>query len=133
MKQKVGHSDILVVDGDHAILDVIERMFSHFDVKIDCVTSAASALDRLRSHDYRTMITDLDMPDMDGLELARRVREQFPDLHIVLFTGNTTSHIMDLALHAKVSEVHFRPRGFGDMLKSIMNREPGKTFLLEQS
>lgn len=125
---------VLVVDDDRAILDVIERMLGYFKVKVDCVMSATEALDQLKGKDYRTMITDLDMPDMDGLELARRARELNSAMNIVLFTGNTTEQVMHLALAPKVSdisEVHHKPSGLGDMLKGILNKETGKTFLLE--
>lgn len=125
---------VLVVDDDSEILGVIERMFSHFKVKVDCVRSATEALDRLRTRDYRTMVTDLDVPDMDGLELTRKARVLFPDLNIVLFTGNTTEEVMHLALDPKVSDIsgaHFKPCDLGDMLKGILNKETGKTFLLE--
>jgi len=125
---------VLVVDDDSEILFVIERMFGHFKVKVDCVTSAIEALNRLKTKDYTTMITDLDMPEMDGLELARQARELIPDLNVVLFTGNTTEDVLNLAFDPKVSdisEVHLKPCGLGDMLMGIMKRESGKTFLLE--
>jgi CheY-like chemotaxis protein len=70
---------VLVVDDDSEILSVIERMFGHFKVKVDCVTSAIEALKLLKTRGYTTMITDLDMPEMDGLELARQARELIPD------------------------------------------------------
>jgi CheY-like chemotaxis protein len=124
---------VLVVDDDSAILSVIERMFCHFKVKVDCVSSAAEALDRLNTKNYNTMITDLDMPDMDGLELAHEARELFPKLNVVLFTGNTPEQVIHMALDPKISdisEVYYKPYGLGDMLKGIMKKETGKTFLL---
>jgi CheY-like chemotaxis protein len=125
---------VLVVDDDREVLSVIERMFGHFKLKVDCVMSGTEALDRLKTKVYRTMITDLDMPGMDGLELARMARELFPDLNVVLFTSNTTEQVLNLALDPKISdisEVHLKPCGFGDMLKGIIKRETGRTFLLE--
>lgn len=125
---------VLVVDGDCAILDVIERLFGYFRIKVDCVTSAASALDRLRTSDYRTMIIDLDMSDINGLELARRARELNPALNVILFTGNTTEQVLKLAMDPKVSdisEVDLKPTVLGDMLMGIMGRATCRTFLLE--
>ncbi len=117
------NSGILVVDDDRANIGIIEKLFEHFNIKADYVMNAASALDLLRTRDYRTVITDLDIPDMDGLELTRRVREQFPYLDVVLFTGNTSPHIMKQALEADVAEIYCKPLGFGDMLMSILTKE----------
>jgi CheY-like chemotaxis protein len=125
---------VLVVDDDREILSVIERMFGHFKVKVDCVMSATEALDLLKTKHYTTMITDLDMPDMDGLELAGKARELFPALNVILFTGNTTERVINLAFDPKVSdisEVVLKPCGLGDMLMGIMKRESGRTFLME--
>lgn len=125
---------VLVVDDDREILSVIERMFGHFKVKVDCVMSATAALDLLKRKHYTTMITDLDMPDMDGLELAGKARELFPALNVILFTGNTTERVINLAFDPKVSdisEVVLKPCGLGDMLMGIMKRESGRTFLME--
>lgn len=125
---------VLVVDNDHSILDVIQRMFGHFRVKVDCVTSASAALDSLQTGIYRIMITDLNMPEINGLELARRARDLNPALNVVLFTGNTTEQVLNLAMDPKVSdisEVHLKPTTLGDMLLGIIGRETGRTFLLE--
>lgn len=125
---------VLVVDDDSEILSVIERMFGHFKVKVDCVMSATEALEHLRTKSYTTMITDLDMPGMDGLELAHKARELLPNLNVILFTGNTTERVLNLALDPKVSdisEVHAKPSGLGEMLMGIMKRETSRTFLLE--
>ena len=122
---------VLVVNDDSATLGVIERMFGYFKVKVDCVTNASAALESLKKEKYRTLITDLDMPDMDGFELVRTAREQRPDLNIVLFTGTTTPNIIDLALNAKITELYFKPSGLHNMLSSVISRETGKTFLLE--
>ena len=124
---------VLVVDDDSEILLLIERMLGHFQVKVDCVMSGPEALARLKTKSYSTMITDLQMPQMDGFELARKARELFPDLNVVLFTGNSTEQVMNLVFDHKVSdisEVHLKPSGLGDMLMGIMKRA-GRTFLLE--
>ena len=120
---------VLVVDDDSEMLSSIKRMFSSFRIKVDCAASAAAALDSLKIRDYKTMITDLEMPDMDGLELARKARELFPDLNVVLITGNRSPHVLKLAIEAKVSEVHFKPFDFNDILTCIMNKETGNTFI----
>lgn len=117
---------LLVVDDNNDMLDFIKKMFGLFRVKADFVLSASEALECLKTKDYRTIVTDLEMPDMDGLELARKARELYPDLNVVLFTGNTSPYIQKLASDANVSEVHYIPSGLGSMLKSIIKKETDK-------
>lgn len=125
---------VLVVVDDRSVLSVIERMFSHFKASVDCAMSASEAFDRLKTKEYRTMITDLGLPETDGFELARKARELFPSLNVILFSGHTMEQLMNLILAPKVSEIseeYLKPCGFNDMLQGIMNKETGKTFLLE--
>ena len=127
---------ILVVTADPDILEIIERLFGHFKIKVDAVKSVAAAVKKLQKYGYSTIVSDLELPDMHGFEFSRRVRERFPELNIVLFVGATTSQVMNLILDPRVSdisEVSCRPCGFGDMLLSILNRETGKSFLIEQA
>ena len=80
------------------------------------------------------MITNVDLPEMGGLELARKALVLDSALNIVLFTGNTAEQVLKLALDPKVldiSEAHMKPCALGEMLKGIMSKEVGKIYLLE--
>jgi CheY-like chemotaxis protein len=125
---------VLVVDDDSAIFAVIARMFGHFKAKVDYAANATDAIDCLKTFDYKTMIANLDMPVVGGLELARRAHELNPVLNIVLFTGNTTEQVVNLALNPMVLDIsgrHRIPYSLGDMLMGVLTKETGKTFLLE--
>lgn len=125
---------ILVVDNSREILEVIERMFCYFKVKVDSFTSATSALESLHKSHYRTMIIDIDMQDMVGLELTSMAHEINPDLNIVLFIGDSPEEIMKLSLEPKVSDITsspLKPYSLSNMLLDIKYRETGKIFLLE--
>lgn len=126
---------VLVVDDDSEILSLMERLFGHLNVKIDCATSGIEALRRLNGKAYRTLITDLEMPGMNGLELAHKARELSPALNVVLF-GTTTEQVRNLILDSRVSdisEVHSKPSGLGDLLMGIIKQESGRVFLVEDS
>jgi len=127
---------VLVVDEDSAILSLMERMFGYLNVKVDCVTSGVEALRRLNGKAYRTLITNIEMPGMTGLELAHRARELSPELNVILFAGTTSEQVRNLILDSRVSdisEVHSKPSGLGDLLMGIMKQESGRTFLVEDS
>ena|ERR1039457_2891140 len=124
---------VLVVDDDSAILSLIERLFGHFKVKVYYVASATEALERLKTEDYKIMITNVELSGMGGLELTRKARELLPYLNIVLFTGNTTEQVINLVLAPKVldiSGVHIKPCGLDYMLMSFKKQESGSTFLM---
>ena len=49
--------------------------------------NGASAYERLREEPYSLLLTDIVMPEMDGIELARRATEIDPDLKVMFITG----------------------------------------------
>jgi len=125
---------ILIVDDNLEILAVIERMFSYFKIKVDCFTSAITALDSLQKKSYKAMIIAIDMQEMVGMELAHQAHHICPDLNIVLFVADNAEQVLKLTLDptvSDVSEVPLKSYSFGNMLLDIKYRETGKVFLLE--
>jgi len=96
---------ILHVDDDRGFLDVSElylaRELDH--VEVVTTTDAHEALDHLDSTRFGCVISDYDMPVMNGLELLDRVREQNPDLPFLLYTGKGSEKIARKAINAGVT------------------------------
>lgn len=70
---------ILVVEDDHELRHVLQRLLRVSGYQVDAAPDAGNALAMLAYRDYDVMITDLVLPDMHGLELIRRVRERESD------------------------------------------------------
>jgi CheY-like chemotaxis protein len=79
---------ILVVDDDPAVRDAVCEALADLGYATDPTSGAAEALDRFRPGRYCAVVTDLAMPVMNGLQLARRLRALEPGLPIMIFTGS---------------------------------------------
>ena len=80
---------ILAVDDDHAVRISLSVMFRKWnDLELRVATSAEDALVMLREEKYMMMLCDIDMPGMDGLELLEHVRLEYPEMPVVMLTGN---------------------------------------------
>ena len=79
---------VLVVDDEPLLLDMLCDMLADLGCEAVCVDSPVKGLATL-SADQRIalLITDVQMPLMDGFELAERAREKRPDMPIVLMSG----------------------------------------------
>ncbi len=84
-----GQERILFVDDDEPIVELSLTSLRSFGYEVTGRTSSVEALEVFRSNPETCdlLITDLTMPNMDGLELARRVLEIRPQLPIILLTG----------------------------------------------
>jgi FixJ family two-component response regulator len=78
---------VAVVDDDHSILRSIEYLLESADYTVRLFTSAAALLDSGCLPDIDCLISDIDMPGMDGFELLRLVHAVQPGLPAILITG----------------------------------------------
>jgi CheY-like chemotaxis protein len=78
---------ILVVDDDEAVRDAVCDIVTMLGYTAEPASNACEALDRFRPGLYDLVVTDLAMPVMNGLQLARHLRAIEPTLPITIFTG----------------------------------------------
>ncbi len=81
---------ILAVDDEPVILDSFRKILVLAGFAVDTVESGPEALSLVRKHDYDFVFTDLKMPGMDGLDVAKGVHHLRPDIDIAIITGYGT-------------------------------------------
>ncbi|HEY1533541.1 MAG TPA: EAL domain-containing protein, partial [Polyangiaceae bacterium] len=81
-------SAILLVDDDDRVLNVLQRALAAPGVHISVANSGAAALTELAARSFDAVVSDIQMPGMNGLKLLHAVREHDLDLPVVLMTGN---------------------------------------------
>jgi CheY-like chemotaxis protein len=79
---------VFVVDDDEQILRCMPRFFQKLPVRLRCARSAAEALVQIEAEPPDLLISDLHMPDMDGLALIEKVRARWPNVRAVLNTSD---------------------------------------------
>jgi two-component system, cell cycle sensor histidine kinase and response regulator CckA len=80
--------NILLVDDDHAVLELMGELLRLDGHRVTPVTSGRAALERIRSGGgFDVVITDQSMPGMPGDELIRELRVYAPDVRCLLVTG----------------------------------------------
>jgi CheY-like chemotaxis protein len=82
-----GRYTILVVDDDMLVALGTAAMLEDLGHSVVAAHSGSEALEKLETGGIEIVLTDLAMPGMNGLELAARIRERFPDMPIILATG----------------------------------------------
>jgi len=79
---------VLVVDDEEPVRDIVSKLVKHIGYPVIEAANGKEALDLLTKERVTILITDIRMPEMDGFELMKTVRAEFPDLHIICMTGH---------------------------------------------
>jgi len=83
-------NNVLVIDDEPDILRYLEAALSQEAYNVTTATGGAAALEILRQQDVELVITDMQMPGMNGIQVIRRVKELDPDLEVIVLTGHAS-------------------------------------------
>ncbi|MDR5674484.1 PAS domain S-box protein [Halalkaliarchaeum sp. AArc-GB] len=106
---------VLHVDDEPDFAEVaaefLRRRDGRFEMMIE--TDPAAALERLSEENVDCVVSDYEMPSLDGLELLERIREQYPDLPFVLYTSEGSEQLASEAISAGVTDYLQKESGTG--------------------
>ena len=88
---------ILVVDDELDILEAIRIILEKEGYEVETAATAHDGLDLLQARTFHVVLSDLRLPDLDGLDLLRLIKQQYPAMEVVLLTGYGT---IDVAVQA---------------------------------
>lgn len=108
---------VLVVDDDEYVLYTILRLLDRTRVRVLSATTAADALRRLEQ-EPGIAIVDLGLPDMSGYDLAVRLRDAAPDLHLLVLTGQLPDRRRLAA--ARVDRVFTKPFRIAQLREAVV-------------
>jgi putative nucleotidyltransferase with HDIG domain len=105
-------SKILIVDDEAGVLDVIQALFTSRGYECRVAASAREGVAALREFPAHAVLTDIDMPEMNGLELTRRIVQANPYTSVILMTGNSDVALAIEALRSGASDYLLKPFDF---------------------
>lgn len=88
---------VLLVEDDRDTREMYSEYLTYCGLRVTEASSGRRALERASEQTPDIVVTDIAMPEMDGLELSRRLRSSPPtrDVPIIAVSGNATSHARD--------------------------------------
>ncbi len=78
---------LLVVDDEENVVQILQDLFSERPYDVDTVVTGEEALERLHANRYDLLLTDINLPGVNGLEVVAAAKEADPEMVVVVITG----------------------------------------------
>ena len=123
---------ILIVDDEEIVIRSCLRILDSAEFQVEAVQDGREALRKIEENPYDVVILDIMMPNIDGLEVLRRVKETHPNVDVIMVTGlsqiDTAVQAMKLGAFDYISKP-FEP----DELKLVVQRALERRLLLQEN
>ena len=106
--------EILIVDDNDCIREVLTILLSRRGYRCESAANGREAMEKVARTHFDGVITDVHMPEMDGITLTRELSLRFPDLPVMIMTGQPEDSLMESAIRAGAREVLGKPFAIPD-------------------
>lgn len=110
---------ILLAEDDNDMRRFLEKALDNAGYQVVAFDNGASAYDRLREEPFTLLLTDIVMPEMDGIELARRATEIDPDMKVMFITGFAAVALNPDSNAPKDAKVLSKPFHLRDLVNEV--------------
>jgi DNA-binding NtrC family response regulator len=116
-----GRESILIVDDEENARIGLTKLLSQEGYEVDSVADGSEALEYLRGKPVSLVISDINMPRMNGLVFLQEINRRYPSVHVIMITayGEVESYLEAMSLGAY--EYLHKPIKL-DELKMVMNK-----------
>ncbi len=113
----INYSDefVLVVDDEDYIREPIVEMLRRMGFRVDSAANGKHALEKLKEKPYTFLLTDMRMPEMDGLELIKSAERDYPNVSTIAMTGYSKEYDYVDVVNAGAADFINKPFGIEEL------------------
>jgi response regulator RpfG family c-di-GMP phosphodiesterase/serine/threonine protein kinase len=114
---------ILVIDDEGSVRELCKQLLEAEGAIVDLAGGGSQGLTLVAKGDYDLVLLDVAMPDMNGVEVLARIRQQQPKSHIkvLMFSGHTTPEEMSEMLSRGADDFLTKPFSIAQLLARVQN------------
>ena len=124
---------ILVVDDSPSVQNMLTTLLVSKGYRVTCFMSSEDALKKLHAENFDLVLTDINLPGMSGLNLLKLVKEQRPDIEVIVITSNASSFTAIQALRLGAYDYIVKPIDDHELLYNVVARTLEKQALTSEN
>ena len=101
---------ILFVDDEQMLHALFQRLFSRHGLTVTCCSNGVQAVEMLKEESFDLVVTDFMMPDMDGTKLLSHIRQEYPQLKVIMITAH--ANVQQAVRVMKTGAIDYIPKPF---------------------
>ena len=121
---------ILVVDDNEDLLETFAMILKRRGFNVETADNGASAVDKFKEQDFDVTLMDIVMPEMNGMEAFRRIREMQPEASIILMTAYSDEEMIQTARDEGARRVINKPIRIDQLIELIKEAAAGQPILV---
>lgn len=110
---------LLIVDDEEALRTMLQQELKHHGYEVDAADGGEVALEKLKNEPFDLVILDIRMPDVDGMEVLRQIRENNIPGKVVMLTAVGELKYAQDSLDLGASDFMTKPVDLNDLLTCI--------------
>ena len=117
--------NVLVVDDEKTVCNSCKKILTREGYNVEVAMSGEEALSKVKGNDFDVLVTDWKMPQLDGIEVANRIKKENPNIAVVMITGYPSVETSIKALRSGVSDYvpkPFTPAELSDAMIRALGR-----------
>ena len=111
----------LIVDDEPDILELLEMTLSRMDIDCQSASDITTARELLGRHDFDLCLTDMRLPDGDGIELVQHIQQLYANIPVAMITAHGNMELAITALKAGAFDFVSKPVDLG-VLRNLVNK-----------
>ena len=117
---------VMCVEDDSQALSQLEISLESFCKKLHCASNGAEALEILENNEIDVIVTDLDMPKVNGLDLLEIVKKKYKNTSVIIVTAHSESQYLLKAIELKADGYILKPLNLQELFSLIIKNAGSK-------
>ncbi len=130
--EKAFNARVLLVDDEEDFIETLAKRLKVRGLKVSSATRGKDALELTTKKNFDIVVLDLSMPEMDGLETLKKIKEKDPDVEIIMLSGHGTVRSSTKAIKMGAEDFLEKPVDIRELIGKISEAKDRRILVLQK-